>query len=116
MSEEVAFKLCYPLALAKWHVRSPEFPAENNAFVGYYNQIITHTNYFAVCGAKGCIRACMDNLEKKKMIEQNNFKIPVWPRPPWKLTPPEEDQCGGVAEGKFPDQFNNPDSNPGSWQ
>jgi len=115
MSEEVAFKLCYPLALAKWHSRSPEF-SESNAVVNYYNQIITHTNYFAVCGAKGCIRACMDNLEKKKRIEQSNFKTPVWPRPAWKLLPPEKDSCGGVAEAKFPEDFHDPDPHAGEWK
>ena len=78
-------RMCYPLALAKWSVRSPEFP-DSKAVVNYYNQIITQTSYFAICGAKGCIRACMDNLEKKKRIEQSNFKTPVWPRPAWKLS------------------------------
>ena len=115
MSEETAYKLCYPLAHSKWGNRSPEFP-DSNAVINYYNQIITHTGYFAVCGAKGCIRACMDNLEKKKRIEQSDFKTPVWPRPPWKLPPPEEDECGGVAEGKFPELFNNPDPEPGGWK
>lgn len=115
MSEEAAYKMCYPLALAKWDLRSPEFP-EGDTVMNYYNQIITHAGYFAICGAKGCIRACMDNLEKKKRIAQSNFKTPVWARPPWKLSPPEEDKGGGIAEGKFPEQFNNPDPNPGGWK
>ena len=115
MSEETAYKLAYPLAHSKWGGRSPEFP-EGNAVINYYDQILSHMGYFAICGAKGCIRACMDNLEKKKRIGQCNFKTPVWPRPPWKLPPPEDDQCGGVAEGKFPDEFNNPDPNPGAWK
>ena len=40
------------------------------------NYIINHTGYFAICGAKGCIRACMNMLEKTDRIENkfhNNF-------------------------------------------
>lgn len=112
MSEEAAYKLTQPIAAAKWRP-TLEFP--ENAVVNYYKQITSHTGYFAICGAKGCIRACMDSMEKKKSIDQNKFKTPVFPRKQWKLTPPEEDDCGGVAEGKFPDLFNDPDPSPGEW-
>ena len=115
MSEEAAYKTVYPLATSKMDSRSPEFP-ESQGIINYYKQILSHTGYFAICGAKGCIRACMDNLEKKKRIEQSNFKTPVEPRPAWKLPPPEEDKCGGVAEGKFPELFNNPDTQAGCWK
>jgi len=115
MSEEAAYKMVYPLGTSTWGLRTPEFP-DSKGVINYYNQILSHMGYFAICGAKGCIRACMDNLEKKKRIEQSDFKTPVWPRPAWKLSPPEEDQCGGIAEGKFPEQFNNPDPCPGGWK
>ena len=113
MSEEAAYKMTYPLATARW-ANSPEFPS--NAVMGFYNQIMSHVGYFAVCGAKGCIRACMDNLEKKGDIEQDAFETPVFPRPAWKLSPPAEDETGGIAEGKFPDLYNAPDPHAGAWE
>ncbi|MCD4825858.1 MAG: hypothetical protein K8S55_14795 [Phycisphaerae bacterium] len=113
MSEEAAYRLTYPMGHADW-MEGPEFPG-SNAVIGYYNQILKHTSYFAICGAKGCVRACMDNLEKRNLIEQNDFKTPVFARPDWKLPPPEEDECGGIAEGKFPELFNQPDPKAGCW-
>ncbi len=115
MSEEAAYKMVYPLAQTRFDARTPEFPVSRGV-INYYKQILDHTGYFAVCGAKGCIRACMDNLEKKKKIDQSNFTTPVWPRPPWQMPPPEEDSCGGIAEGKFPEMFNHPDTQAGCWK
>ncbi|RXL41737.1 hypothetical protein EO238_34990, partial [Citrobacter sp. AAK_AS5] len=46
LSEEAAYKLTYAMAQARWSP-SPEFPA--SSVMPYYNQIITHTGYFAVC-------------------------------------------------------------------
>ncbi len=112
MSEEAAYKLTYPAAQAKW-VPSFEFPGDG--ILPFYNQIKSHCGYFAVCGAKGCIRACMANMEKKEKIEQSEFPTPVFPDKPWQLPPPEEDECGGIAEGKFPADFNDPDPAPGNW-
>ena len=105
--------MTYPMALAKWQP-SPESPSDS--VMGYYNQIISHTGYFAVCGAKGCIRSCMDSLEKRKNIGQCEFRTKVSPRPAWKLERPELDRTGGIAEGKFPEMYNNPDTNPGAWK
>lgn len=112
MSEEAAYKITYALASAKWPA-SPEFPSE--ACMTYYNQIISHIGYFAVCGARGCIKACMDSLEKRGCIDQSNFSTPVLPRPAWTLKPPQEDETGGIAEGKFREDFTDPDKNPGNW-
>lgn len=83
--------------------------------MSFYNQIISHTSYFAVCGARGCIRGCMDVLEKGRRIEQRDFATPVSPRPAWQLGPPAEDPTGGIAEGRFPDDYNRPDPSPGAW-
>ncbi len=113
MSEEAAYRLCYPMADAKW-MPSDEFPS--NAVIEYYNQIKSHTGYFAVCGAKGCIRACMDSLERREAIDQHAFPTRVFARPHWQLPPPEDDECGGIAEGKVPEAFNQPDPAPGAWQ
>lgn len=113
LSEEAAYKMTYSLGQAAW-APSAEFP--ENSVIPYYRQILSHTGYFAVCGAKGCIRACMSHLEKRGVIEQSEFPTPVFPERPWKLPPPEEDETGGVAEGKFPELYNRPDPNPGGWE
>lgn len=113
MSEETAYKLTQPLAHVPWRV-TPEFP--DGAVMNYYRQITSHTSYFALCGARGCIRSCMDSLEKRKRVEQCGFKTPVYVREMWRLSPPEEDVCGGVAEGKFPELYNRPDPKAGTWK
>jgi hypothetical protein len=113
MSEEAAYKLTYSMAQARWSP-SPEF--RDAAVMSYYNQIITHTGYFAVCGAKGCIRACMEGLEQRHCIEQSDFATPVFVRPDWELPPPEDDETGGIAEGKYAADFNDPDPDPGGWE
>ncbi len=112
MSEEAAYKLTYPMASAKWGA-SPEFP--DGSCIPGYDQIKSHTGYFAICGAKGCIRACMDAMEKRHAIGQCEFRTKVFPRPHWKLDPPSADETGGIAEGKFPELFNDPDPCPGGW-
>lgn len=115
MSEEAAYKMAYPLALAKWR-KTGEFPT--TATMSFYNQVITQTGYLAVCGAKGCIQACCENLEKRQGIDQSQckFKVPLFARPPWQLTPPAEDETGGVAEGKGSAEYYRPDSAPGAWR
>jgi ferredoxin len=113
LSEESAYRLCYPMATATWPA-NPEFPS--SACMSFYNQIKSHIQYFAVCGAKGCIRACMDSLEKRHAVEQSDFPTAVAPRPAWQLTPPEADDTGGIAEGKFPAMYNDPDPCPGDWE
>ena len=113
MSEEAAYKMVYPMALGKWG-SSPEFPGTTSA-IPYYNQIMSHTSYFAICGAKGCIRACAQALERRKAIDQCNFKTKIFERPEWHLPPPDDDETGGIAEGKFPELFNNPDPMAGCF-
>jgi ferredoxin len=112
MSEEAAYKMTYTLALGQWRP-SKEF--DSSSVIPYYKQILSHVGYFAICGAKGCIRACMDTQEKCKMIEQCEFPTKVFPKKPWELAPPETDETGGIAEGKFPELFNNPDKEAGCW-
>lgn len=84
MTEEEAYILTYALANATWG-RKPG----NHAVIDYYNQIISHTGYFAICGAKGCIRACNDILEKSGRIEQTfhnhyykkeSWALPLYPQ------------------------------------
>jgi epoxyqueuosine reductase len=100
-------------ASAGWN---PSFEFPDGPVLSYYNQIKSHCGYFAVCGAKGCIRACMTALEKRKAIGQHAFPTPVFARPKWELRPPEEDDTGGIAEGKYPDLFAVPDTKAGMWE
>ena len=112
LSEEAAYRLAYPLASAAWSA-SPEFSSAN--VMPYYKQITDHCSYFALCGARGCIRACADALERRKVIEQNTFPTRLFAKQAWQLAPPRTDTTGGIAEGKFPEAFNNPDKNAGQW-
>ena len=50
----------------------------------YYDYILNHTGYFAICGARGCIRACMNALEKTGRIE-NTFHNPFYKKKSWSL-------------------------------
>ena len=79
MTEEEAYILCYSLAGAKWG-RKPE----TNSVLEYYDYILKHTGYYAICGARGCIRACMDMLEKSGRIE-NTFHNKFYRKPSWLL-------------------------------
>ena len=112
VSEEVAYRLTYTLAKGQW---APNEELPNDTVIPFYKQILDHVGYFAVCGAKGCVRSCMEFQEKTANIEQANFKTPVFGKCKWKLTHPSEDSTGGVAEGKFPEKYNTPDSDAGIW-
>ena len=79
MTEEEAYILCYSLAHAKWS-RKPE----TNNVMDYYNYILSHSGYFAICGARGCIRACMNALGKSGRIE-NKFHNQFYKKPSWLL-------------------------------
>lgn len=90
MTEEEAYILCYSMAHAKWG-RKPE----TNAVLEYYDYILNHTGYFAICGARGCIRACMNMLEKTDRIE-NKFHHPFYKKPSWLLPNQPESPSRGV--------------------
>lgn len=114
LTEEMAYKMAYPLAGGGWRA-TEEFPS--SAINPYYRQILSHTGYFAICGAKGCIRACMEFQEKTKNIGQCEFKTPVFPGPKWELPPPEADATGGIVEkALLAKQFQEPDRDAGSWK
>lgn len=78
MTEEEAYILCYPMSVANWSGKPHRVALE------YYDYIRRHTGYFAICGAKGCIRACMNMLEKADKIE-NKFHNPFYKKPGWQL-------------------------------
>ena len=115
ISESTAYKLTFTLALAKWRSEYPEYSGTD--VIPYYKQMLTHIGYFAVCGARGCIRACMDFQEKTKNIRQSNFNTPVFPQKPWTLPPPSEDDTGGIVEKKkLTEIFQTPDKDAGQWE
>lgn len=79
MTEEEAYILTYTVAEGSWW-RKPG----NKAIVGYYDYMLNHTGYFAICGAKGCIRACMDALEKAGRVG-NKFHNKFYRKESWTL-------------------------------
>lgn len=114
MSEELAYKITHSLGLANWHRQNPEFPGTTG--YPYIKQISAHCGYLAVCGAKGCIRACMEFQEKTHNIGQDTFKTPVFPEKCWELCPPKDDPTGGIAEKKkLADLYQEPDRDAGQW-
>ena len=90
MTEEEAYILCYTMANGKWG-RKPG----SHAVMDYYSQIIDHTGYFAICGARGCIRACNDVLERSGRVEQT-FKNPYYKKEKWSLSLHPEKPSDGV--------------------
>ena len=90
MTEEEAYILAYTVAGGKWG-RKPD----TNSVMGYYDYIINHTGYFAICGAKGCIRACMNALEKANRIE-NKFHNQFYYKKSWELSNKPTEVSKGV--------------------
>ena len=90
MTEEEAYIFTYTMARASWF-RKPE----TKQVMDYYNYILGHTGYFAICGAKGCIRACMDVLEKADRLE-NKFHNPFYYKKSWELPNKPEQVSTGV--------------------
>lgn len=82
VTEEEAYRLCYPMATAKW--TNCLYDLEDAHVINYYSYIMKHVGYFAICGAKGCIRACMQNLEQTKRIE-NTFRNKFKYKPGWTM-------------------------------
>lgn len=78
MTEEEAYILCYNMAYARW------FRKPGGRVLDYYDYILKHTGYFAVCGARGCIRACMVMLERAGRVE-NTFVNPFYRKKSWLL-------------------------------
>ena len=115
MSEELAYTITHSLGLANWGRQNPEFPG--HMANPYIKQISAHCGYLAVCGAKGCIRACMEFQEKTHNIDQSEFKTPVFPTKKWELPPPESDATGGIAEKKaLTALYQDPDTDAGQWK
>lgn len=54
-SEEEAYKLTHAIGRATWR-KTPEFPTGH--VLDYAYTMLNGVGYYAVCGARGCIRAC----------------------------------------------------------
>lgn len=93
ITEEEAYRLCYPIATAKW-TKTP-YDSSDSAVIDYYNYVMNHVGYFAVCGARGCIRACMDNLEKNDRIE-NKFHNRFYKKKSWLLSNTKREKTGRI--------------------
>jgi ferredoxin len=114
VTQEEAYRLAWILALGKFR-KSLEYPTEDS--IPYYRNSVDQCLYYGTCGARGCIRACVEHLEKTKRIEQNDFETPVFPDKVWNIKPTKPEDCGGVAEGKlYPELFMEPDPNPANWK
>jgi epoxyqueuosine reductase len=93
VTEEEAYRLTYPLGLGTW---GNNFYEENGgSIIKYYKYILNHCGYFALCGAKGCIRACMDSLEKSGRIE-NTFENKFYRKKSWNIPVEREGEKVGV--------------------
>ena len=57
-------------------------PASHSPF--YHKPANLYNTGQAVCGAKGCTRACMINLEKRGVLK-NKFKKPFRRKPLWSV-------------------------------
>jgi len=83
ITEEEAYRLTYSIAGGGW--QNSFYEENGGSIIKYYKYILDHCGYFAVCGAKGCIRACMVSLEKSHRIE-NTFKYPFVRKKGWSLS------------------------------
>ena len=93
ITEEEAYRLTYPLGLGTW---TNNFYEDNGgSVIKYYKYILNHCGYFALCGAKGCIRACMDSLERSGRIE-NTFKNKFYRKKSWNIPVEREGEKIGV--------------------
>ncbi len=93
VTEEEAYRMCYPLGRAKWSNSIYDDP--NNSVIQYYDYALSHTGYFAVCGARGCIRACMDNLEKSGRIS-NTFNNTFYKKKQWLMSYKKDEKKGKI--------------------
>ena len=85
-SEEEAYKLCWTLSTGKWRA-TEQFPSgcivEGHAMLQKWGV----GGSYGVCGARSCIRSCMDHLERTERIEQAFRSGPFIKRPRWLLDP-----------------------------
>jgi hypothetical protein len=92
MSEEAAYKFCWPMSTGSWRP-TEEFP-EGFIIEGHaYLQKWGVGGSYAVEGSRGCMRSCMNYLEKHGLIEQTFRGGDFIKRPRWML-----DAQGNITE------------------
>ena len=95
VSQEEAYKLVHTVSRGRWR-KSEEFPSgyvvEGHMAI---HQCVTvagqNGSAQGICAGRGCLRSCMDHLERKDAIEQKFHSGPFIRRPRW-LLPLREDQ------------------------
>lgn len=97
MTEEEAYILTYTMAKGKWGRK-----AETDKVMEYESYILNHTGYMAICGAKGCIRACMNVLEKAGRTE-NKFHNGFYKKEGWSL--PNKPVCPSTGVNPYREAY-----------
>ncbi|MEN6355722.1 MAG: hypothetical protein ABFD83_01410 [Armatimonadota bacterium] len=84
MSEEAAYKFCWPMSLGRWR-ESAEFPSgyiiEGHAMLHRWGEMAS----YGVEASRGCMRSCFNYLEKHGLIEQTFKDGEFIKRPRWLL-------------------------------
>lgn len=69
MSEEAAYKFCWPMSLGRWRA-TEQFPAgyliEGHAYLAKWGV----GGSYGIGGSRGCMRSCFDHLEQSGRVEQ----------------------------------------------
>ncbi len=84
LSENDAYKLCFPLSLDPWAPSEEDpsgFRVEGHAMIRRWGG----DGSYGVGGSRGCMRSCFDVLERQKKIEQTFCGGPFIRRPRWLL-------------------------------
>jgi epoxyqueuosine reductase len=92
VSEEEAYRLTHMLARNEFR-KTKQFPREQG--LGFTSIMASNVGNLALCGARGCIRACMIHMEEKRKIG-NLFHNKFRKRPAWKL-------CGAIKVAPRPE-------------
>ena len=79
-SEEEAYAFCWPLSTGRHH---GEYIVEGHAMLQKWGV----GGSYILCGARGCIRSCMEHLEKVGRIDQTFKGGPFIKRSRWLFTP-----------------------------
>lgn len=82
-SEEEAYKLTHSIGRATWR-KTAEFPTGH--VIDYAYMMLNGVGYYAVCGARGCIRACMMSGGAAGAADER-FHHPFRKKPMWTLSP-----------------------------
>ncbi|MCE5323418.1 hypothetical protein LLG46_08925 [bacterium] len=84
MSEEAAYKFCWPMSTGAWRASS-EFPSgyiiEGHAMLQRWGDMVS----YGIGASRGCMRSCFNYLEKHGLVEQTFKDGDFIKRPRWLL-------------------------------